>query len=97
MTRYISLYNYIGSEIISICSESSNSTTKTWYLFMDCDTIHLTHIKNSQFPTSVAAHQAEVRGPPGGGAPGLGTAAPSNVTGKSRNKDYKLCIANKIP
>src|SRR6218665_354691 len=51
MTRYISLYKIIGSEIISICSESYNSTTKTWYLFMDCDTIHLTHIKkilNSQ-------------------------------------------------
>jgi len=50
MTRYI--------------SGSSNSTTKTWYLFMDSDT-WLTY-KNSQFPTFVAAHKAEVRGPPVG-------------------------------
>jgi len=49
---------YIGSEIISICSESSNSTTKTWYLFMDCDTIHLTHIKKFSIPNLG-------RGPPG--------------------------------
>ena len=26
------------TKIIYVCSRSSNSTTKTWYLFMDCDT-----------------------------------------------------------
>src|SRR6218665_1601544 len=35
---------------------------------MDCDT-YVTRIKNSQFPTLVAAHQAEVRGPPVGRGP----------------------------
>jgi len=28
----------ICSEISYVCSGSSNSTTKTWYRFMDCDT-----------------------------------------------------------
>ena len=38
MTRYRLDIFSICSEIIYECSGSSNSTTKTWYLFMDCDT-----------------------------------------------------------
>jgi len=52
----VSAWNFLLClEIISVCSGSSNSTTETWYLVMDCDT-WLT--KNSQFPNLVAAHQA---------------------------------------
>src|SRR6218665_218754 len=47
---------------LRIRSGRSNSTTNTWYLFMDSDT-YVTHIKQiSQFPTLVPAHRAEVRG-----------------------------------
>jgi len=38
MTRYQLEFFLICSEVIYECSGSSNSTTKTWYLFMDCDT-----------------------------------------------------------
>src|SRR6218665_3163315 len=66
MTRYICLNFLFCSEIIYLCSGSSDSTTKTWYLFLD-DT--LLTLKKFQFPSLVAAHQAEVSGPPLGRGP----------------------------
>ena len=38
MTRYQLDIFLICLEIIYVCSGSSNSTNKPWYLFMDCDT-----------------------------------------------------------
>ena len=64
----ISAWNFwVCSEIIYVCRGGSNSTTKTWYLsrIVTRDS----HQKMSQFPTLVAAHQAEVRGPPVGRGP----------------------------
>src|SRR6218665_83548 len=54
MTKCVSLKFLICLAIISVCSGSSNSTTKTWYLVTDCDA---THIKNSQFQNLVPAHR----------------------------------------
>jgi len=36
--NYLSLNFFKCSEIILVCRWSSNSTTRTWYLVMDCDT-----------------------------------------------------------
>jgi len=41
MTRYQLEFLLICSKIIYVCSGSSNSTTKPWYLFMDCDTFSI--------------------------------------------------------
>jgi len=38
MTRYQLEIFLICSEIIYVYSRSSNSTTKTWYLFINCNT-----------------------------------------------------------
>jgi len=66
-SRYISLNFLVCSKFIYLLSGSSNSTTEAWHLFMDCGT-WLTQ-RNFQFPTLVAAHQAEGRGPPVGRGP----------------------------
>jgi len=47
MTRYQLYIFLICSEIIYVCSGSSNSTTKTWYLFMDC----ITYLKQICYKT----------------------------------------------
>src|SRR6218665_4049529 len=58
MARYISLNFLLCSEIIYVCSGSSDSTTKTRYLFMYCDS----HQQNFSIPKLG-------RGPPVGRGP----------------------------
>jgi len=43
MIRYQVGFFKICLEIIYVCSGSFNSTTKTWYHFMDCDTYRHAH------------------------------------------------------
>ena len=60
MTRYQHEIFLICSEIIYACGESSNSTTKTWYLFMDFITflyiIYIHEVHTFKLITNVQEH-----------------------------------------